>query len=135
MKFLIILTCIFVTAIRARTAFKTIVQWKQLYFEFPDECEREIAIKEGRFIPENCVPYDMGLQYKGQLKLTMFMEMFEILSVFQISSRWKAQNFCNNTKISTWHTCNCWNCQPKKRKFRIFDCSVSGLHVAQQLWI
>lgn len=72
-----------VTVIRARTAFKTIVQWKQLNFEFPDECEREIAIKEGRFIPENCVPYDVDLQYKGQLKLTGFVEMLEkVFNVF-----------------------------------------------------
>lgn len=44
---------------------RTMVEWKQLDFEFPNNNERDLAIKEKRFVASNCIPLDADVDYKG----------------------------------------------------------------------
>lgn len=45
-------------------------QWKQMDFEYPSNEERQAAIANGNFIPENVVP--VGLEvYKNRLFVTL----------------------------------------------------------------
>lgn len=43
---------------------KTIAEWNQLDFEFPNKCEKNRAIKDGRFIQKNCLPLDVDVQFR-----------------------------------------------------------------------
>ncbi|XP_055591647.1 protein yellow-like [Uranotaenia lowii] len=44
---------------------KHVVRWKSLDFVFPSPREREQALASGRFIPENCIPLDMDVDYNS----------------------------------------------------------------------
>lgn len=42
-----------------------VTQWKSLDFVFPSPKEREDAIASRRFIPTNCIPLDMDVDYNS----------------------------------------------------------------------
>lgn len=48
---------------------KTIVEWNQLDFEFPESGERDRAIGDKRFIQKNCLPMDVDVKYAGYTNL------------------------------------------------------------------
>lgn len=45
---------------------KTIAEWNQLDFEFPNSSEKDRAIEDGRFIQKNCLPLDVDVQFRGK---------------------------------------------------------------------
>lgn len=67
MKFpLVVLTIISILEINAQNTLHLKVGWKQLDFQFPNTTERQKAIQEGRFIPENCLPLDVDVHNDGE---------------------------------------------------------------------
>ncbi|XP_055635772.1 protein yellow-like isoform X2 [Toxorhynchites rutilus septentrionalis] len=44
---------------------KWVTQWKSLDFVFPTPKDREDALASGRFVPENCIPLDMDVDYNS----------------------------------------------------------------------
>jgi hypothetical protein len=49
--------------VQAQNPLSSVVEWKQLDFQFPSEIERQRAIKAGEFIPENNMPLDVDVHY------------------------------------------------------------------------
>jgi hypothetical protein len=52
---------IFAVKIAGQNTLHPKVEWKQLDFNFPNNSERERALRENQFIPENCLPLDMDV--------------------------------------------------------------------------
>lgn len=44
---------------------KSVTQWNSLDFVFKSPQERQEALTAGRFIPENCIPLDMDVDYNS----------------------------------------------------------------------
>lgn len=44
---------------------KLLSEWKEMEFEFPSHEIRETAILNNLYIPENAVPIDLDIDYRG----------------------------------------------------------------------
>lgn len=42
------------------------LQWKAADFAFPTPQERQEALASGRYVPENCIPLDMDVDYSSK---------------------------------------------------------------------
>ena len=47
-------------------SFKSVGEWKQLDYSFPNDQVRQMAIKNGQFIAANAVPIDVDVHYQGR---------------------------------------------------------------------
>lgn len=45
---------------------KIVAEWKTLDFVFPRPDIRQLVIQNGSFVPENCVPIDVDIDYRDQ---------------------------------------------------------------------
>uniref|UniRef100_A0A182S8Z6 Bee-milk protein n=1 Tax=Anopheles maculatus TaxID=74869 RepID=A0A182S8Z6_9DIPT len=50
---------------------KSVIQWKAADFAFPTPQERQEALASGRYIPENCIPLDMDVDYSNGIPYTL----------------------------------------------------------------
>lgn len=50
----------------SQSTLREVIAWKQLDFEFPSIAERNNAIRDRKFIPENCVPIDTDIDHRGR---------------------------------------------------------------------
>uniref|UniRef100_A0A2M3ZAD6 Putative major royal jelly protein n=1 Tax=Anopheles braziliensis TaxID=58242 RepID=A0A2M3ZAD6_9DIPT len=57
----------------AGTQLKKVVQWTALDFVFPSARDRSEAITSGRYIPGNCIPLDMDVDYANPAKSRLFV--------------------------------------------------------------
>lgn len=56
----------------AQSTLREVITWKQLDFEFPSIAERNNAIRDRKFIPENCAPIDTDIDHRGRKKKRLF---------------------------------------------------------------
>uniref|UniRef100_A0A182XIE2 Uncharacterized protein n=1 Tax=Anopheles quadriannulatus TaxID=34691 RepID=A0A182XIE2_ANOQN len=52
---------------------KGVLQWKAADFAFPTPQERQEALASGRYVPENCIPLDMDVDYSNPARSRLFV--------------------------------------------------------------
>ncbi|XP_053669181.1 protein yellow-like [Anopheles marshallii] len=52
---------------------KSVIQWKAADFAFPSPQERDEALASGRYVPENCIPLDMDVDYSNPARSRLFV--------------------------------------------------------------
>lgn len=46
---------------------KTVFEWKDLEYEFPNEADRQEALNNKLYVPHNGIPIDVDVQYRGNV--------------------------------------------------------------------
>ncbi|KFB53641.1 AGAP004549-PA-like protein [Anopheles sinensis] len=52
---------------------KGVIEWKAADFVFPSETARNEALSSGRYVPENCIPLDMDVDYSNPARSRLFV--------------------------------------------------------------
>lgn len=57
---------------------RVLYSWKSLDFAFPNDLTRQLAIREGRFIPGAAVPIDVDFYHRGFKQFLYCKETFKV---------------------------------------------------------
>lgn len=52
---------------------KLVAEWRTLDFAFPGEDVKQLAVQAGNYIPENCVPIDVDVDYQDTSPSRIFV--------------------------------------------------------------
>lgn len=84
---------------------KSVTQWNSLDFVFNSPQERQEALTAGRFIPENCIPLDMDVDYNSsEWGLGVPVRVVVMKSCFLISRCHTIACVCHGTAIYRGHS-------------------------------
>lgn len=64
------------TSISFCSELEIVCEWKLIDYKFPTAADREYAIENQLFIPENVVPIDVDAHYEGNFRSTAHVTCF-----------------------------------------------------------
>lgn len=65
LKSLLTIILIITLATKTDAKVKIFKEWRQMDFQFPSKAVRQQAINNGNYVPENIIPIDVAVDYRG----------------------------------------------------------------------
>lgn len=100
---------------------KLVAEWKALDFVFPRSEDRQMAIRSGNFVPENCVPIDVDIDYQDDSPSRIFVTIprFETGVPVTFGHITGPKNLIAPYPSYSWHSSHGYNCDGITSVFRI----------------
>lgn len=100
---------------------KRVAEWKTLDFAFPGPDFRQLAIRAGEFIPENCVPIDVDVDYQESSPSRIFVSIPRFVTGIPVTLGHITgpRNLIDPYPSYRWHSSNGNDCDGITSVFRI----------------
>lgn len=100
---------------------KMVAEWKTLDFVFPGPDDRQLAIRSGNFIPGNCVPIDVDIDYQENSPSRIFVTIPRFVTGIPVTLGYifGSRNLIAPYPSYSWHSSHGKNCDGITSVFRI----------------
>lgn len=100
---------------------KMVAEWKAIDFAFPGPDDRQLAIRSGHFVPENCVPIDVDVDYQDNSPSRIFVTIPRFVTGIPVTFGHITgpKNLIQPYPSYSWHNSHGYNCDGITSVFRI----------------
>lgn len=100
---------------------KMVAEWKILDFAFPGLEDRQLAIRSGNFVPGNCVPIDVDIDYQDDSPSRIFVTIPRFVTGIPVTfgHMFGSGNLIKPYPSYSWHSSHGYNCDGITSVFRV----------------